>query len=100
GAHEDAGGGGIAAPLAAEGTTCFFAESRGAGVVPGDNAVVAVGKWRRVVGGDGGVGSLLAGGGLVFAATNDRVLALEAATGAVRWMVKGAPAPFGRTHAV
>jgi outer membrane protein assembly factor BamB len=100
GAHEDAGGGGIAAPLAALGATCYFAESRGAGVVPGDNTVVAVGKWRRAVGGEGGVGSLLGDGTLIFAATNDRVVALDGETGAVRWTVKGAPAAFRRTHAV
>jgi len=101
GAHDSAGA--IAAPLAAAGSTCYFAESRTPGVAGGENAVVAVDekvRWRTVVGGEGGIGSFLAEGALVFAATNDRVIAVDGASGAVRWTVKGAPVAFRRTHAV
>jgi outer membrane protein assembly factor BamB len=101
GAHDSAGA--IAAPLAAAGATCYFAESRTAGVAGGENAVVAVDekvRWRTEIGGEGGIGSFLAEGGLVFAATNDRVFALDGASGAVRWTAKGAPVAFRRTHAV
>jgi outer membrane protein assembly factor BamB len=104
GAHEDATGGGVSASLAADGERCFFPQSRnpGGGFAAGSNLVTAVDPraakfavlWQRRVGDDdrdGGIAGLALAGATLFVATNFRVLGIDQASGAVKWMRKGAP---------
>jgi outer membrane protein assembly factor BamB len=100
GVHGDASGGGVSASLAADDKACYLPQSRAGG--EGANTVYAIDPtaarfsplWSRDLGGDAddlGISNLLVDGDHLYAATNQRVVALDRATGKLAWQLAGAP---------
>src|SRR5207249_9233646 len=95
GAHEDATGGGVSASIGGDGSRCYFPQSR-----LHENGVTAVdpsgARWRALWShdlgerkSDVGVATVLISGDTLYALTNHRVVAIDLASGARKWIVEG-----------